>query len=79
MPENIKFSYTKDLEKNYLRVKFSRKDREGPTMHEYVQRIGLLNKKSRDKFIPKEYLYSSYANRMALLEGLIESDGHVND
>ena len=79
LPENIKFSYTKDLEKNYLRVKFSRKDREGPTMHEYVQRIGLLNKKSRDKFIPKEYLYSSYANRMALLEGLIESDGYVND
>jgi chaperonin GroEL len=78
LPENIKYIYTKDLKKNYLRIKFSRKEKNGPTMHEYIRRAGLLNKKSKDKFIPKEYLYSSHESRMRLLEGLIESDGYIN-
>lgn len=78
LPDNIKYTYTKDPQKNYLRVKFSRKNKEGPTMHEYVNKIGLLNKRSEDKFIPKQYLYSSYENRIALLNGLIESDGYIN-
>lgn len=79
LPENIKFTYFKDFKKNYLRVKFSKKDRIGPSMHDYIKNIGLLGIKSKDKFIPKEYLYSSYQDRMALLEGLTESDGYINN
>ena len=31
------------------------------------------------KFIPKEYLYDSKENRLALLQGLIDTDGYVNE
>lgn len=79
LPPNIKFTFVKDLKKNYIRVKFSRIVRKGPTMHDYIDKIGLLNKKSKDKFIPKQYLYSSHKNRLLLLDGLTESDGYINN
>ncbi len=34
--------------------------------------------KSYDKFIPDEYLYDSLENRIALLQGLMDTDGTVN-
>lgn len=79
LPENIKFTATKDYKKHYLRVKFSRIENHGPTMHDYVEKIGLLGTYSDTKFIPKEYLYSSYESRLKLLDGLAETDGHLND
>ena len=78
VPENIKFTATRDEKKHYLRVKFSRIENHGPTMHDYVEMIGLLGVYSDTKFIPKEYLYSSYESRLKLLDGLTETDGHVN-
>lgn len=79
LPENIKFTATKDYKKHYLRVKFSRIENNGPTMHDYVEKIGLLGTCSDTKFIPKEYLYSSYESRLKLLDGLAETDGHLNE
>lgn len=38
--------------------------------------MGLYGKKSYEKFIPKEYLFSSIENRFNLLMGLIDSDGY---
>ena len=35
-------------------------------------------KKSEDKCIPKEYIFNSIANRSALLQGLMDSDGCAN-
>ncbi|MGL4372414.1 MAG: chaperonin GroEL, partial [Turicibacter sp.] len=78
LPEGIKMSITKDFKKNYIRVKFSRIKNEGPTMHEYVNKIGLLDSKSSTKFIPKDYLYNSLSNRIKLLKGLEATDGHIN-
>ena len=37
-----------------------------------------LNVKSRDKFIPEEYLTSSIEDRYALLRGLMDTDGSVS-
>lgn len=34
---------------------------------------------SNDKFIPSEYLFNSIENRVALLQGLMDSDGHANN
>lgn len=34
---------------------------------------------SDNKFIPKEYLFNSKENRIALLQGLMDSDGHANN
>ena len=40
--------------------------------------LGLKDKKSHDKFIPKNYLYNSIENRLELLKGLIDTDGFVS-
>lgn len=39
----------------------------------------LLGTLSSTKFIPKEYLYSSLEQRKQLLQGLIDTDGHINN
>jgi len=43
----------------------------------YLDLLGLKNKKSYEKFIPKEYLYNSIEVRQSLLQGLIDTDGYV--
>ena len=42
-----------------------------------LEDLGLLHKKSHEKFIPKCYLYNSIENRVKLLRGLIDTDGYV--
>jgi len=39
--------------------------------------LGLVNKKSYEKFIPDIYKYSSIKDRLAILQGLMDTDGHV--
>lgn len=41
----------------------------------YLERLGLLGLKSREKFVPQEYLYNSIAVRKAILSGLMDGDG----
>ena len=78
LPENIQYNVQDVKEKNYLRVKFSKINKEGPSMHDYIKALGLLNKKSHDKFIPKNYLYTTRENREKLLAGLTNTDGYIN-
>lgn len=40
-----------------------------------LRRIGLFGKHGNHKFIPKEYLHSSFDSRVALLQGLMDTDG----
>ena len=40
--------------------------------------LGVYGKTSYDKFIPKQYLYSSVADREAMLQGLLDTDGTVS-
>jgi SNF2 family DNA or RNA helicase len=37
--------------------------------------LGLMGHKAEGKFIPRAYLYNSVANRIALLQGLMDTDG----
>lgn len=37
--------------------------------------LQLFDHTAFDKFIPQQYLYSSFSNRLALLQGLMDSDG----
>ena len=39
----------------------------------------LINCKSENKFIPQDYIYSSIQQRIDLLNGLLDSDGHVDE
>jgi chaperonin GroEL (HSP60 family) len=64
--------------KNYFRVKLNGRTKNGKSMAQELESIGLLGTKSSTKFIPKSYLYSSVENRKALLQGLIDTDGHIN-
>ena len=43
--------------------------------HELID-LGLNNKKSDTKFIPNIYKYSSINDRIAILQGLMDTDGH---
>jgi len=42
-----------------------------------LSEYGLLGKTSMDKFIPKEYRYSSRSTRLALLQGMMDTDGSI--
>jgi hypothetical protein len=41
-----------------------------------IEFLGLQGKKSNDKFIPDIYKYSSIDNRISILQGLMDTDGH---
>lgn len=44
---------------------------------ESLEALGVLGKLSHEKFIPTEYLNSSKENRLALLQGLMDTDGWI--
>ena len=44
-----------------------------------LKELNLYGCGSREKFIPKEYLYSSIENRLQLLSGIINTDGSVHN
>jgi chaperonin GroEL len=78
LPSGIILNYNFVEKKNYYRVKLSGKTQNGDTIHSLVEKTGLLGTLSGTKFIPKNYLYSSVASRKQLLEGLTDTDGHIN-
>jgi len=43
-----------------------------------LEQYELLNKKSNNKFIPKDYLYNSLNVRVSLLQGLMDTDGYID-
>ncbi len=48
------------------------------TLSNILLELGLKGVHSDTKFIPKEYLYSSYEQRLSLLDGLSSTDGYIN-
>ena len=78
LPSGIEMNVTDCSYRNCYRIKIKGIGDDGKTMREYLEDIGLRNKKSEDKFIPSVYLYNTVENRKKLLQGLIDTDGHVN-
>ena len=56
---------------------FSRKGKCKTNLASILESFGLLNHKSVEKFIPDIYMYSSIENRKQLLQGLLDTDGHL--
>lgn len=55
--------------------------RGGRTPNEFKQalkELGLIGKRSWEKFVPPEYLWNSVEVRLAVLQGLLDTDGHVD-
>lgn len=44
-----------------------------------IETLGLRGKTTYDKFIPEKYLYSDKQDRIELLQGLMDTDGYVNN
>lgn len=42
-----------------------------------LRRLGLQGLRSEQKFVPHEYLYAATETRLALLQGLLDTDGHA--
>jgi hypothetical protein len=43
-----------------------------------LRRLGLYGKRAEHKFIPREYLYGSSATRLAILQGILDTDGYTS-
>lgn len=78
LPEGISLNVSDVSSKNCYRIKIVGMDKDGRTIRKYLEEIGLQGKTTSDKFIPKMYLYNTVENRKKLLQGLIDTDGHVN-
>jgi chaperonin GroEL (HSP60 family) len=78
LPSGITINTTVCPEKHSLRVKIVGETPSGETIRNLIDRIGLRNKGSGDKFIPQIYLLSSKRNRLSLLQGLLDTDGYFN-
>lgn len=76
LPEGYTLQYSDQEDYRIVRNKTC-KDK---TNHvkDILSEYGLLGKHSYEKFIPIDYLYSSYEDRLALLRGLLDSDGYAN-
>jgi len=64
----------KSYHKSFLRVFFKK----STGLLKNIKSIGLHVTKTFDKFIPKQYLYGSVAQRLALLQGLMDTDGYIS-
>lgn len=69
----IRNSYNK-ISKEYL-FRFN----QGKTLKKQLEDLDLRYKKSSNKFIPKDYLNSKLEYRLALLNGLLDTDGTVSE
>ena len=50
----------------------------GSLVTKELKRLGLYKSRSEDKFIPTEYLNTSYDQRLELLQGLLDTDGSAS-
>ena len=59
-------------------VKINPRGRTVNPMKVILQDLGLLGLTTPDKFIPEQYLFASVQDRVALLQGLIDTDGCIS-
>jgi hypothetical protein len=77
LPENHQLVFYRERHSCH-QLQIIGKDRKNAVVSE-LRRLQLLGKHGDYKFIPKEYLYSSVESRIALLQGLMDTDGSVTD
>lgn len=46
---------------------------------QFLESMGLIGLRSHEKFVPSRYLYGSVEERLAVLQGLCDTDGYVTD
>lgn len=81
LPNTDKIKYEKKYDYVITKKKDIRDSKGHPiksTVSKKIHEYGLYGKHSKDKFIPKKYLYSSIENRLELLRGLMDTDGSTD-
>ena len=61
------------------RVSMTAKGRVDNPILDAIRDLGLFGLKSDDKFVPHGYLFSSVESRLALLQGLMDTDGYAGE
>lgn len=54
----------------------SRRNKDIPAFVELCRKIGIYGHTAHDKFIPEDYKYSSYEQKLELIKGLNDTDGY---
>ena len=79
--DNELIGYTIGSTSSPITYRLARKNYKGsrqiPSLGKVLANLELSNTKSDTKFIPECFLYSSVENRIALLQGLMDTDGTV--
>jgi AAA domain len=74
LPPDLKVSH--DYDENTFGI--VRVSDSGPnSMRNALDSLGLIGKKSIDKYIPDMYMFSSFQDRVSLLQGLLDTDGYI--
>ena len=74
LPEGYLFKKVRDIHFNLVKKENCHNSKVPNIVLNELKRLG-LNKKSYNKFIPDCYKYNSIANRLAILQGLMDTDG----
>ena len=78
LPENHELVSVTGTEYAYNIVKSNRNKGTPNRVLEVLRHLGLQEKGSKDKFIPTEYKIACIADRISLLQGLLDTDGTVS-
>ncbi len=78
LPEGLHLNHKNNYDYS-ITTGVSRKSSPRPpnTVARALRKMDLLGRTSGNKFIPKAYLYGSIAQRIVLLQGLLDTDGYV--
>lgn len=86
LPKNCRMRTRTYAEKHFIKAVITGSVRKGASrgtrvsvIKNILSDLGLLGTNSHNKFIPRQYLYTSIENRQKLLNGLIDTDGFIND
>lgn len=71
IPSDVEIKLRKKYEANCRRIGFTK------NIKSYLGELGLLGKKSGEKFVPKSYLYNSVEIRKDILAGLVDTDSYI--
>ena len=75
LPDGMRLALSGVSGNAYMYNLVNGKGRPNPLTAE-LRRLGLWGKRSPEKFVPWQYKYASAATRLAVLQGLMDTDGH---
>ena len=72
LPEGYIAKQSKDIKT----WRIIRSNKNNPPFYTIIQKLGLFGLYSHNKFIPTEYQYASYDQKLELIKGLMDTDGY---